>query len=217
MLPRIPAALGAVLATLVPAAGAHAGAVTLDRSCYVEDSTMVATGSGFKPGSQLTLSGDGASQTATADESGAFQVSVKVPGNPSIAARPSSIVSYTLNVQDAGDAAQNTSVGYQVANYAAERGQSSSPRKKRMWYFSGFEPGKPIYAHFRYHGRTQADYRMGTAQGPCGTLSRRAPGIVARHLKAGRWTIQVDQVKAYNVLTTPALIFKTTLYMTRRR
>jgi hypothetical protein len=217
MLPRIAAALGAALATLVPAAAAHAGTVTLDRACYVEDSTMVATGSGFTPGSQLTLSGDGAFQNATADASGAFQVPIKVPVNPSIAARPSAIVSYTLKVEDSSDATQNTSVGYQVVNYAAERGRSSSPRKRRKWYFSGFEPGQPIYAHFRYHGRTEANYRMGIAQGPCGTLARSAPGIVARRLKAGSWTIQVDQFKTYNASTTPALIFKTTLYLTRRR
>src|SRR5215210_5173288 len=104
MVPRIPAALAAALATLIPAAAAQAGTVSLDRPCYVEQTSMVATGTGFKPGSQLTFSGNGASGTATADAAGGFQATIDVPLNPSTTARPNAIVNFTLNVQDPGDA-----------------------------------------------------------------------------------------------------------------
>lgn len=71
-------ALG-VLVSLVPAAAAHAGVVTLDRSCYVENDTMTATGSGFAPNANLTLSGDGTFATATTDANGNFSVPVPPP------------------------------------------------------------------------------------------------------------------------------------------
>src|SRR5919202_5038355 len=112
MLPRAMAALGAALATLIPVAAAQAGTVTLDQPCYVEQTEMVATGTGFTPNSQLTLSGDGAFAQATADASGNFQVTIEVPLNPSIDARPSSVANYTLDVEDFNDASQNTSVSY---------------------------------------------------------------------------------------------------------
>jgi hypothetical protein len=213
---RIPAAVAAVFATLVPAAAAQAGTVTLDHPCYVESGAMVVTGTGFKPNSQLTLSGDGASQNATADASGNFQAPVQVPLNPSSDAKPASIVTYTLNVQDAADATQNTSAKYQVTNFAVDRGQSASPRSRRTWRFAGFEPGIPIYAHFLYKGKAQANYRMGVPKGPCGTLSRKAPGIIASRLRTGTWTIQVDQSKTYNKTRVPAVVFRTVLYISRR-
>jgi hypothetical protein len=217
MPPRSMVAPLAALALLVPVAAAQAGQVTLDQPCFVEQSTMVATGTGFTPGSQLTLSGDGAFATATADASGNFQVPIQVPINPSIDAKPSSIVTYTLNVEDFNDTAQNTSIQYQVTNFAADRSQNSNPRAKRAWYFAGFQPGVAIYAHFRYKGKTQSNYRMGVPAGPCGTLKKRAPGIVARKLHTGKWTIQIDQAKVYKASTRPALVFTTTLFLTFRR
>ena len=73
-----------------------------------------------------------------------------------------------------------------------------SPQAKRTWKFSGLfqNPGKPIYGHFRFGGKTRANYRFGKPTGPCGLLSKRAPGIPARS-RAGTWTIQIDQNRAY--------------------
>lgn len=202
------AALG-VLTSLVPAAAAQAGTVTLDRPCYVEDGTMVATGSGFAPNSDLTLSGDGAFATAVADANGNFSVPVQVPTNPSIDAKASSIVTYTLKVEDFNDASQTTTVTYQVVNFAVDRGTARSPKTKRTWAFSGFPTGSTIYGHFRYGGRTVSNYRFGTATGPCGLLKTRARGIPVRRIRTGTWTVQIDTHKTYNKDTRPA--FKATI------
>lgn len=196
-------ALG-VLASLVPAAAAQAGTVTLDRPCYVEDGVMTATGSGFAPNSNLTLSGDGAFATAVADASGNFSVPVQVPTNPSIDAKASSVVTYNLKVEDFNDASQTTTVGYQVTNFAVDRGKARSPKTTRTWEFAGFPTGSTIYGHFRYRGKTISNYRFGKATGPCGLLKTRARGIPVRRIHTGTWNVQIDTHQTYNKDARPA-------------
>jgi hypothetical protein len=209
------AALG-VLASLVPAAAAQAGTVTLDKPCYVEDDVMVATGTGFKPNSSLTLSGDGAYATAVADAAGNFQVPVTAPINPSIDAKPASVVSYALNVEDFSDAAQNTTVSYQVANFTVDRGRTPNPKAKRTWYFSGFPSGSTIYGHFRYKRRTVTNYRFGKAAGPCGLLKVRARGIPVRRVRTGTWTVQIDTQSHFNKDARPSLKAQISVFLVPR-
>jgi hypothetical protein len=209
---RTAAALGLV-AALVPAGAAHAGTVNLDHACYVEGDPMLATGSGFTPGAALTLSGNGASATATADASGAFSAQLAAPANPTSGPRPSDIKAYTLNVQNAGDPSQNTSVRYQVANFTADRGTSRDPQAKRTWYFSGFPTGSTIYGHFRFGGRTLANYRFGTATGACGLLHARARGIPVRHLRLGTWRLQLDTHPRYDANSVPRLTQNIVVYV----
>src|SRR4051794_7018475 len=140
MLPRSCAAFAAASAMLIPVATAHAGTVTLDAPCYISQSTIVANGTGFAPNEQLTLSGDGAFATATADANGNFQVPVQAPLNPNANAKPSSIINETLNVEDANDATQNTSATYLLTNYIVDRSSGSNPRSTRTWRFAGFQP-----------------------------------------------------------------------------
>ena len=208
-------ALG-VLATLVPAAAAQAGTVTLDRPCYVESDVITATGSGFKPNSNLTLSGDGAFATAVADANGNFQVPIAAPINPTIDAKASSIATYTLKVEDYNDATQNTSATYQVTNFTVDRGTASNPRTKRSWAFAGFPGGSTIYGHFRYKGKTITNYRFGKASGPCGLLKTRARGIPVARIRTGTWTVQIDTSKLYNKDALPSLKATISVYLVPR-
>jgi hypothetical protein len=179
---------------------------------------MVATGSGFTPGSELTLSGDGAFAQATADAAGNFQVPIQVPINPSIGARPADLITYTLEVEDFRNAAQNTTVQYQVTNFSAENGrQQRSPKAKRTWYFTGFPVGATIYGHFRHGGKTYSNYRFGKAAGPCGSLKKRAPGVPARTIRSGRWDIQLDTARRYKARTLPRIDASTFVFRTFRR
>lgn len=212
---RITVALAAA-ATLVPAATAQAGTVTLDKACYVEQQdTMVVTGTGFTPGASLTLSGDGAFATATADASGGFQVPVQAPINPSIDASPASVVTYTLRVQDAANPAQSTQVQYQVTNFAVSNGAAArSPHAKRTWRFIGFPTGSTIYGHYRFKGRTRGTQRFGTATGPCGALTVRAAGLPRSiRPRTGTWTLQVDGARRYSSRTRPAWIGRFPIYV----
>ncbi|MBI5106162.1 MAG: hypothetical protein HZB46_14475 [Solirubrobacterales bacterium] len=213
---ELSAAAGAATSLLALPMAAQAGTITLDRSCYVEETAMVVTGSGFRPGSDVTLSGDGAFATVTADANGAFQAPVKVPINPTIGAAKSDLRTYTLEAQDFGDATQTTSAQYQVTNFAVEGPRGvRSPRKKGTWRFAGWPAGKAIYGHFRFKGKTYRNYRFGTPKGPCGLLSAKAPLLPAR-LRYGTWRLQVDQRKSYRSTTRPAYRNKITIFKTFR-
>jgi hypothetical protein len=213
--PAIAAATAAGL--LIGASTAHAGIVTLDAPCYVEQSEMVASGIGFTPGSQLTLSGDGLFGTAQVDAAGAFRAALEVPLNPSSDARKGSIITYTLQVQDPADAAQDTTAQYQVTNFAYGISTGvTSPRALRSWTFAGFPVGETIYGHFRFNGRTRATYSFGTARPPCGTLSRRAPRLPVRKVLEGRWTMQLDTEPDYSRFTDPRIVDTTRVFLTVR-
>jgi hypothetical protein len=207
-------ALAAVVA-VIPASAANAGTVALDKPCYVPQQTMVATGAAFTPGAPLTLGGDTVFPPATADPAGAFQVPLTAPLTGKAGARPTDVVTQTLTVTDTVDPAQNASVPYQVANFAVDRGASRNPRSVRKWYFSGFPTGKAIYGHFRFKGKTASNYRFGTAAGPCGLLSKRAPGIPGR-VRTGTWTLQVDTRKTYSATTVPALRGTISVFLVRK-
>jgi hypothetical protein len=211
----IGAALG-VLASLVPVAVVQAGTVTLDRACYVENDTMTATGSGFAPNTDLTLSGDGTFATATTDANGNFSVPVPAPINPTIDAKTSSIANYTLNVENFNDATQNTSVDYQVTNFTLDRGKKSDPRAKRTWAFAGFPSGSTIYGHFRFKGKTVSNYRFGRATGPCGMLKTTARGIPVSRVHVGKYLVQIDTNKHYNKAAVPSLKATITVFLVPR-
>lgn len=212
-----PALLAAGTLLAVPAAAQAAGTITLDRACYVERSQMVATGVGFTPGAEITLSGDGTFTQAVADAGGTFVAPVEVPINPTIDARSTSIKTYTLQAQNFANPADDTSVQYQVTNFAFESSRGvKSPRAKRTWWFAGFPTGASIYGHFRHGGKTRANYRFGKATGPCGLLKVRARGIPVRRVRSGTWNVQVDTKKSYSKSTRPALTASTTVFTTFR-
>lgn len=90
---------------------------------------------------------------------------------------------------------------------------SKSPRSKRTWSFSGFEPGQVIHGHCRHEGRSRGTFRFGKAAAPCGTLRTKAAGIpVKGTIGAGQWTVYVDQVKAFRIGAPRQLKGTTTVF-----
>jgi hypothetical protein len=208
----LPAA--AALCLLGAPAAAHAGTVALDKPCYVEGEPIVATGSGFSPNSQLTLTSSAGGDpfpAAVADADGGFLTRLEAPAPTARGARPTDVTSTTLTVVDPLNGTLNTATPFQLANFAVDRGQSRNPRSVRTWYFSGFPTGSSIYGHFRFGGRTVANHRFGTAAGACGLLHARARGIPVARLKTGTWTIQVDTAEAYKRHRVPSLELKLSL------
>jgi hypothetical protein len=205
----------AACATLGPAAAAQAGTVTLDKPCYTPGSPIVVTGAGFTPSTGVTLTGDGVFGQATTDPTGAFQAPVAAPPTGNTGAKPSDVATWTLTVNDPASPVNNAAAQYQVANFAADRGKPRDPRTVRKWYFSGFPTGSTVYAHFRYKGKTVSNYRMGQAAGPCGLLSKRAPGIPG-HVHTGTYTLQIDTRKTYSKATEPKLGGTIRVFLVRR-
>lgn len=64
----------------------------------------------------------------------------------------------------------------------------------------GFTPGRTVYAHFRFAGRTRANVRLGVAKAPCGIVSRRMRQLPAK-ARIGRWTVAMDHARAFRTNT----------------
>jgi len=205
------AASGAAL--LASAAPAGAATLTADRACFIESQEIGLTGGGFAPGAPVSVSGPQIAVSGNAGPEGVFATPVKAPLLGTL--KPTS---RTITIT-ATDATTNTlgSLDLQVTTAAFSTSTGfRSPRDKRTWKFSGLfqRPGKPIYGHFRNRGRTYANYRFGVPKGPCGKLTRRAPGIPARSVPAGLWTVQVDFSRTYNPKASPRLTGDTTVITT---
>lgn len=216
---RVPrSVLAASCCAVLGAVAAPAGAATLaaDQACYVAQSAIQLTGSGFAAGAPISLAGDQIGLSGTADPGGAFSATVRAPLLGTI--RPA-VKTFTVT---ATDSSTNTtaSVDVRVANAVFSTSTGfKSPAAKRTWKFSGLfqRPGKPIYGHFRNRGKTYANYRFGVPQGPCGTLTRKAPGIPGNSVPAGQWTVQVDFQRSYDPKASPRLTGSTTVFRTFRR
>lgn len=207
-------ASGAVL--LAGAAPAAAATLTADQACYVSEGPIGLTGGGFAAGAPISVSGEQVALSGNAGPEGAFSATVKAPLLGTI--KPA-VKTFTLT---AADATTNTSatVDVQVANAVFSTSTGfKSPKAKRTWKFSGLfqKPGKPIYGHFRNGGKTYANYRFGVPQAPCGTLTRKAPGIPGTTIPAGKWTVQVDFERSYDPKAAPRLTGSTTVFRTVRR
>ena len=202
-------------ALLTAAAPASAATLTADRACYVESTGIGLVGAGFVPAAPIQISGEQVALSGAAGPDGGFSATVKAPllGTIKPATR-----SFTLTATDtATSTTAITEVQVATAAFSTSTG-FKSPRALRAWKFSGLyqQPGKPIYGHFRHGGKTFANYRFGVPKGPCGTLSRRAPGIPSRSIPSGKWTVQIDFSRSYRATTTPRLTGSTTVITTFR-
>jgi hypothetical protein len=205
------AACGALLAA---APGASAATLTADQGCYIEGFTMGLTGAGFAPAAAISVQGDAiAPLSGPAGADGTFQVPVKAPLLGTV--KPATKTITVTATDPATSTVATADVRVATAVFSTSTG-FKSPRASRTWKFSGLfqQPGKPIYGHFRHNGKTFANYRFGVPQGPCGTLKRRAPGIPARTVPAGKWKVQVDFSKSYDPKATPRLTGSTTVITT---
>jgi hypothetical protein len=216
---RLLAGLVAGGALAAPAA-AHAATLAADQPCYVAGLTgstpVTLSGTGFASGHAIGISGaPGFSQSVTSDAAGAFSSQLVAPslGTSAPVAR-----AVTLTATDAANPADTASVTIQVTNLTfATHGPSRRPQALRTWEISGFIPAagadasKPIYAHFRNHGRTYANYRFGVGHGPCGLLKVRAPAIPLKRVRAGTWLVQLDQSPSYHSTTRPAIFSRFTV------
>ena len=74
--------------------------------------------------------------------------------------------------------------------------QEAKPRGTVRYTACGFVPGRPVYAHFRFAGRTRASVKLGVPKAPCGMVSRRMRQLPAK-ARIGRWTVAMDHARAF--------------------
>jgi hypothetical protein len=180
-------------------AGASAAALDLGPACTYSGAPMPVSGSGFTPNMTVMLSGS-ASGTATTDATGSFRAPLVAPASSSLTGRTATVQAAEVG----GNPANTTTAKVKVVKdlLATNAPIQGRPTGVTRWRFAGFQPGRPIYGHYRRDGRTMRNYRFGVAKGPCGTLSVRARRVPATS-RPGHWTLQLDQRSSYHRTTEP--------------
>jgi hypothetical protein len=161
-----------------PVTGSVGVMVTADRACYVNvnpalGAPMTLTGSGFGPGDAIEISGAKGIGRATAASDGTFSLTMSAPTLPN--ADPGTLAT-RLKVADTTRSLTSTLV-VTSANLAVRTkpGTVKNIRDDQVTYsFSGFTPGRNIYAYYHLRSKLVAKMRFGRAAGPCGTLKARA-------------------------------------------
>lgn len=210
---RRPLALGVLLAALIPAAQAGAATLTADQACYVQKGPVQLTGLGFGAGDQIFVQGNQVFQSGPADAAGGFQVTFAAPLTGTI--KPGSKAFRITATDQVTQVSASVEIRVAVATFGTSLGFASAT-KPRQWTFSGLfqSPGKPIYGHFRFKGKTYSDHRFGVPTGPCGELKVKAPLIPGTRPRPGTWTVQVDFARRYSPKTRPRLTQKATVFRT---
>jgi hypothetical protein len=187
---------GALVLLLVQSAAA--ASLSVEGTCFASGQQVVVTGTTFTPLAAVTIGGDVAA-TAHADAAGTFRVPIAAPAVAGLGPR-----TMTVTAADGANPANTATLRLDVvhAAFGSNLPIAGRPHDTTTWRFAGFAPGSPIYVHFLLGGRARGDYRFGVARGACGTLTARAPRIPGvRTLQPGRWTLKLDQRKAYREST----------------
>ncbi|HEX2507078.1 MAG TPA: hypothetical protein VHK23_02065 [Miltoncostaeaceae bacterium] len=164
---------------------------------------LVVRGAGFSPDAAVAVGRGARPESAVADPTGSFtsplsvldRLRDRVPRS-----RPLDVV--------ATDPALGTSNRLRVRTAALAF--SASPRRATpssvvTFRFSGLEPGRPVYAHYRFGPRVRANVAMGRASEPCGLLTARRRQIPVRDPDVGLWRIQFDHRRSFSARATPRL------------
>lgn len=211
-LPTLGAAVTLVAVTSgVAVATASAATITVTPPCVVDlpgdpGSQMAVTGTGFTPGDVINVSApnDAAFGYNTADAAGNLAIAMSAPVLGTI--HPA-VASFTLTASDdLNPLAVPPTATFSVANLAVQTiPAQAKPTKRVTWKFSGFIPGKTIYAHYLHGKKVTATKAFGRAAGPCGTLDTKAvfyPGKA----KYATYKVQVDNSRRYSPGTRPAVL-----------
>jgi len=193
-----------ILAVALAAAAAPAGAAVVETLPCVQysagEASMPIMGMGFSPNGLATLSTTTPSNPNPApltasplDAAGAFSKAAMPPllDGPNVNQQ-----SFNLIATDTTNPAapvQAAPIPFQVVRF----GMTMSPVPKRpaqvvTFTARGFTPGKPVYVHFRFRGRTQRTVRLGVASGPCGIVSKRMRAMPTTAY-VGQWATYTNQ------------------------
>ena len=119
---------------------------------------------------------------------------------------------FTLNARDDRGIEAAPSTFRQVFfGFRAVPGEAK-PRGAVRYTARGFVSGRPVYAHFRFAGRTRASVKLGVAKAPCGIVSRRMRQLPAK-ARNGRWTVAMDHSRVFKSSTV--LQARANLHVTR--
>ena len=159
--------------------------------------SMLIAGTGFTPGSFVRISTTTAASpspalltSARADASGRVFAQVLPPLPASSTTHQQS---FTLIASDTSNPAIQAAFPFEVVRFGLTPEPEPRRPSQRVTYTArGFAPGRRIYLHFRFAGRTRRTVRLGVASAPCGIASRRMRALPTR-ARYGRWTVYANQ------------------------
>jgi hypothetical protein len=108
---------------------------------------------------------------------------------------------FYLAVADAVNPAITAATQFQQVRFGLTANPSKAHATRKVHYSAGgFTPGVSIYMHFRYHGKTKRNLRLGKAKAPCGTAKRKLR-LLPTKVRYGTWKVYVDQSKTFKANT----------------
>lgn len=192
-----------------PASKAH---LSFDRACYRENERGVLSGRGFKRGTYYTVSFSRGrpNQTASTNSQGRLHFRFRAP-DISTASPPAplqrrvgvSASEYAPLVPGGPSARATFLVTTLAVSLSPELPLFGDIPRRVSFRLTGFDPGRPIFAHWRHRGHSAGTERLGRAHGPCGELRTARKPFRERIDSSGSWTIQFDQRRAFSFLTNP--------------
>jgi hypothetical protein len=184
------------LAAGASSAGAAVWTAPLAR-CYVSVGAQ-----GFPPLAPVDVLLDGQPADATddgqpdpfyADPSGEVTARLRVPYQPADE-RP-----FALTVTEQANSANTVTVTSRVTALAATLRPAKAPPSKRVEFAGrGFTKPAPVWGHYLYRGILRRTVRLvRRPDGDCGTFSVHDRQIPVPRPRIGKWTLPVDQQKAF--------------------
>jgi hypothetical protein len=194
-----PTILAAGAALLVPHAAQAAYLAPLD-PCYrsVDSDTremVPVRASGFTPGEHVNVYVDG----MLAQQDVVVLTDGQITGFVSAPYVPSGERDFTLTVTEVEQPSNTASVTSRVTALSLRLKPSRARPNRRVRIIgSGFIDGTDVYAHYVRKRKLRKTVRLGPPQGPCGRIDVKRRQIPLRRPALGRWTLQVDNQKAYS-------------------
>jgi hypothetical protein len=191
-------ALSVLVALLAPAAARAAQLSTLtvpeDGGCPrvgpdIATPRLAISGIGFGANETVDIQVNGSAvSSAATDAAGNFP---STPFNPDIGNHNKATITVTAHGETSSIDAALPPFPVVVPNVAIPNGR---PQSRVLYRLYGFPNGKTVYAHYTLHGHQRAVAKLGTAKGPCGTLSKRERILPAKFRK-GTWVYHFNNSK----------------------
>jgi hypothetical protein len=167
--------------------------------------TLPLTGSGFTPNGVVALQTSTRSRPTPKDLT---SVSADASGNiasrvdpPAFKSRSTVQETFHLIAIEAANPASTATATFRQVRFGFDARPSTGRPARRVTYTArGFLPGKPVYAHFRFRGKTRRNLKIGVARAPCGIASKKMR-LLPTKTRFGTWTVYMDQTPGYSKAT----------------
>jgi hypothetical protein len=200
----------------VSATQALAATISANQACYVnvdpfQGAPMTITGAGFTPGDDVDVSGGSVFASGTVNPDGTFAVTTQAPTLATVDPATAT-TALTATDLESGATAGATVLSANLAVSAKPAFVRHPDRTKVTFRFSGFTPGKHIYAYYLHRNKLVARVKFGKAAGPCGTFTQRALSYPGGHPRFDRYQVAFESSKRYSKAAFPRVVARLSVF-----